>query len=37
MAGILDGLVKGLASLAPRDDPEVKMYNAQNELEELKE
>ena len=37
MAGILDGLVKGLASLAPQDDPEVKMYNAQNELKELKE
>ncbi len=36
MAGILDGLVKGLASLAPQDDPEVKMYNAQNELKELK-
>ena len=37
MAGIFDGLVKGLASLAPQDDPEVKMYNAQNELKELKE
>ncbi len=35
MAGILDGLVKGLASLAPQDDPDVKMYNAQNELKEL--
>ncbi len=35
MAGILDGLVKGLASFAPQDDPEVKMYNAQNELKEL--
>ena len=37
MAGILDGLVKGLASLAPQDDPDVRIYNAQNELKELKE
>ncbi len=37
MAGILDGLVKGLANLAPQDDPEIKMYNAQNELKELNE
>jgi len=37
MAGILDGLVKGLASLAPQDDPEIQMYNKQNELKELRE
>ncbi len=37
MAGIFDGLVKGLASLAPQDDPEIKLFNAQNELKELSE
>lgn len=37
MAGIFDGLVKGLASLAPQDDPDVRIYNAQNELKEIKE
>ena len=37
MAGILDGLVKGLASLAPQDDPDVKIFNAQNELKEIEE
>ena len=35
MAGIFDGLVKGLASLAPQDDPEIQMYNKQNELKGL--
>ena len=37
MAGFLDGLVKGLASIAPQDDPEVKMFNAQNELKGIAE
>jgi len=37
MAGFLDGLVKGLASFAPKDDPDVKMYKIQNELKEIKE
>ena len=37
MAGFFDGLVKGLASLAPQDDPEVKIFNAQNELKALDE
>ena len=37
MAGILDGLVRGLASLAPQDDPDVKIFNAQNELKEIEE
>ena len=37
MAGILDGLVKGLASFAPQDDPDVKIFNVQNELKELTE
>ena len=37
MAGLLDGLVKGLASFAPQDDPDVKLFNVQNELKELTE
>ncbi len=37
MAGIFDGLVKGLASLAPQDDPDVKIFNVQNDLKELEE
>ena len=37
MAGLFDSLVKGLSSFAPKDDPEVKMYNAQNELKEINE
>lgn len=35
MAGLLDGLVKGLANFAPQDDPDVKLFNAQSELKEL--
>ena len=35
MAGLFDGLVKGLASLAPQDDPEIKKFNAQSELKEI--
>lgn len=37
MAGLLDGLVKGLVNLAPQDDPDVKVFNAQSELKEIKE
>ncbi len=37
MAGILDGLVRGLANLAPQDDPDVKIFNAQNELKDITE
>lgn len=37
MAGLLDNLVKGLSTLAPQDDPDVKIFNAQNELKELSE
>lgn len=37
MAGLLDGLVKGLVNLAPQDDPDVKNFNAQSELKEIKE
>lgn len=36
MAGLLDGLVKGLASFAPQDDPDVKLFNVQNEFKELR-
>lgn len=32
----LGGLMKGLSGIMPQDDPNVKMFNAQNELEELK-
>ena len=35
MAGLFDGLMKGLASLAPQDSPDVKIFNAQNELKDL--
>ena len=35
MAGLFDGLMKGLASLAPQDSPDVKIFNAQNELKYL--
>ena len=37
MAGLLDGLVKGLANFAPQDDPDVKLFHVQNELKELAE
>ncbi len=37
MAGIFDGLVRGLANLAPQDDPDVKIFNAQNELKDITE
>ena len=37
MAGILDGIVRGIASLAPQDDPVVKIFNAQNELRDITE
>ena len=37
MAGILDGIVRGIASLAPQDDPDVKIFNAQNELRDITE
>jgi len=37
MAGILDGIVNGLAKFAPQDEPDVKIFNAQNELKEIAE
>ena len=33
----LGGLAKGLSGLMPQDDPNVKLFNAQNELNELVE
>ena len=36
LGGSLGGLVKGLTSIMPQDDPAVKMVNAQTELSELK-
>ncbi len=36
LGGSLGGLVKGLTSIMPQDDPAVKMVNAQTELAELK-
>jgi NADH pyrophosphatase NudC (nudix superfamily) len=37
MANLLDGLVKGLSGFLPQDDPDVKIMNAQAELNELAE
>ena len=34
---IIDGLVKGLSGFMPQDDPDVKIFNAQNELKEFAE
>jgi len=34
--GGLGGLLKGLSGLMPQDDPNVKLMNAQNQVEELK-
>ena len=34
--GKLGGLMKGLSSFMPQDDPNTKIFNAQNELNELK-
>ncbi len=36
LGGSLGGLVKGLSSIMPQDDPAVKMMNAQTEVAELK-
>lgn len=36
LGGRLGGLVKGLSSIMPQDDPAVKMMNAQTEVSELK-
>lgn len=36
LGGSLGGLVKGLSSIMPQDDPAVKMMNAQTDLAELK-
>lgn len=35
MSGILEGIVKGLSGIMPQDDPDVKIFNAQNNLEDL--
>ncbi|MDR2687180.1 MAG: zinc ribbon domain-containing protein [Oscillospiraceae bacterium] len=37
MADSLDGLAKGLSSLMPQDDLDVKIYNAHNELDERRQ
>lgn len=37
MAGILEGIVKGLSGFMPQDDPDVKIFNAQNELKDRME
>ena len=37
MAGILEGIVKGISGFMPQDDPDVKIFNAQNELKDIKE
>ena len=37
MAGILDGFVKGIVNLAPQDNPDVRLFNAQNELKDMAE
>ncbi|MCL2882548.1 MAG: zinc-ribbon domain-containing protein [Coriobacteriia bacterium] len=35
--GALGGLMKGFSGLMPQDDPQVKLMNAQNQLNDLKE
>lgn len=35
MSGILEGIVKGLSGIMPQDDPDVKMFNAQNDLKDI--
>lgn len=37
MADLLTGIVKGLSGFMPQDDPDVKIFNVQSELKELKE
>ena len=37
MAGIFNGIVKGLASLAPQDNPDIMIFNAQTEIKEIGE
>ena len=37
MANLFGGLVKGLSSFLPQDDPDVKILNAQTELKDLTE
>ena len=37
MANLFGGLVKGLSSFLPQDDPDVKILNAQTELKDLAE
>lgn len=35
MSGILEGIVKGLSGIMPQDDPNVKIFNAQNDLKDI--
>lgn len=35
MSGILEGIVKGLSGIMPQDDPDVKIFNAQNDLKDI--
>lgn len=37
MAGIFDGIVKGIVNLAPQDNPDVMIFNSQTEIKELLE
>lgn len=35
MAGILEGIVKGIASMGPQDNPDIMIFNSQNEIKDL--
>jgi len=35
MSDILSGIVKGISGFLPQDDPDVKIFNAQNKLKDL--
>ena len=37
MAGILEGIVKGIASMGPQDNPDIMIFNSQNEIKDLVE
>ena len=37
MAGILEGIVKGISGFMPQDDPDVRIFKAQNELKDIME
>jgi Putative virion core protein (lumpy skin disease virus) len=35
MSDLLSGIVKGISGFLPQDDPDIKIFNAQNKLKEL--